>query len=125
METFEFKFDEDEILNRIRDYVKKTYGEHYVGKRNVQTIESIFDSGNGKGFVMGNIQKLSARYGKKGGYNVDDLFKIAHYAILALYVHQMEQSEFSEMDIDIKKMYEDIADPFKEIVVDKNGNYVK
>ena len=34
-----------------------------------------------------NIIKYAQRYGKKGGYNRDDLKKIIHYAIIMLHLH--------------------------------------
>ena len=47
------------------------------------------------GFCLGNVLKYAQRYGKKNGLNKDDLMKIAHYAIMALYVHDLEKDEIS------------------------------
>lgn len=81
------KFNEDIYLKELSSYIYSTYGQHYAEDQDVQSIEMIISSGHGEGFVMGNIQKLSARYGKKDGYNRADLLKILHYGVLALHIH--------------------------------------
>jgi len=43
------------------------------------------------GFCLGNVMKYAQRYGKKGGRNRDDLMKIAHYAIMAMHTHDLEE----------------------------------
>jgi len=45
------------------------------------------DNGHGEGFCIGNIMKYAQRYGKKSGYNRNDLMKIIHYTIMAIYNH--------------------------------------
>ena len=86
-----YKYREDELVRELQKYIDDTYRGHYVGEDNVQSLDVIFSSGNGRGFTVGNVQKYASRYGKKGGYNRDDLVKTAHYALLALYVHDKEQ----------------------------------
>jgi hypothetical protein len=61
-----------------------------------QATEFIIDGGHGEGFCMGNILKYAQRYGKKNGYNRADLMKVLHYALFALYVHDLEVSNKSE-----------------------------
>lgn len=80
------KFNETELLRQVEDYIAGTYGEHY-SQGDIQIFEAIAANGHGEGFACGNIEKLAARYGKKHGYNRDDLLKIAHYAILLLWDH--------------------------------------
>jgi hypothetical protein len=36
--------------------------------------------------------KYAQRYGKKGGKNRKDLLKILHYTIIALFVHDKEET---------------------------------
>ena len=48
----------------------------------------IVDSGHGEGFCIGNIMKYAMRYGKKDGKNPEDLLKIIHYAMIAMYCHE-------------------------------------
>jgi 2',3'-cyclic-nucleotide 2'-phosphodiesterase (5'-nucleotidase family) len=38
---------------------------------------------------MGNIMKYAQRYGKKDGKNRKDLFKVLHYAIMAVHNHDL------------------------------------
>ena len=85
----DYKFDEKEILKEIQKYVDSTYEQHYATGK-IQSTEFILDSGHGLGFAMGNIIKYAQRYGKKSGYNRNDLMKVIHYAIIALSIHERE-----------------------------------
>ena len=40
---------------------------------------------------MGNILKYAQRYGKKEGFNRDDLKKVIHYGIIALAMHDRKK----------------------------------
>lgn len=82
----EYRYSEDRLLTEIRQYIDKTYGEHY-SQNKYQATEFIMDSGHGEGFCIGNILKYAQRYGKKGGRNRKDLLKVVHYAIMALHNH--------------------------------------
>ena len=88
-----WKFNEDNLLDDFREYLLKTYEGHYArdefGREKIQTQELIIQSGHGVGFYVGNIIKYADRYGKKGGYNSDDIMKVLHYALLLLYVHEL------------------------------------
>lgn len=78
-----FKYNEDKILNDVQDYIKSTYGQHYVHK-DIQ-VQDLFQSiGIASDFCRGNAMKYLARYGKKGGKNKKDLFKAIHYIILLI-----------------------------------------
>lgn len=83
-----YKYSEDRIFKEVKEYVDKTYGQHY-SQNKFQSSEFIMDSGHGEGFCIGNIMKYAQRYGKKNGYNRDDLMKVVHYAIMALHNHDM------------------------------------
>ena len=80
------KYNEDKILKDVSEYVAKTYSEHY-SRNKFQATEFIMDNGHGEGFCIGNIMKYAQRYGKKSGYNHNDLMKIIHYTIMAIYNH--------------------------------------
>ena len=77
------RFNEEEVLNWVRNHIIETYCMHY-GKNKIQTTEFVFDAGHGEGFCLGNIIKYAQRYGKKNGKNEEDLLKIIHYAIILL-----------------------------------------
>ena len=93
-EKIEYKYKEDELINQFKDYVDNTYKQHY-SQNKYQATEFIIDGGHGEGFCMGNILKYAQRYGKKNGYNRADLMKVLHYALFALYVHDLEVSNKS------------------------------
>ena len=80
-----YKYLEDEILDKVKDYIDGTYNQHYA-KGKYQATDVIIDTGHGEGFCMGNILKYAMRYGKKNGKNKDDLLKLIHYAIIAISV---------------------------------------
>ena len=84
-----YKFNENEILKEIQKYVDSTYEQHYATGK-IQSTEFIIDISHGLGFTVGNIIKYAQRYGKKDGYNRKDLFKVIHYAIIALSIHKGE-----------------------------------
>ena len=86
------KFRERELLDEFRDYIDATYEGHYSFGREFQALEFVIDSGLGVGFTLGNVMKYAQRYGHKGDVQQHrkDLFKIIHYAFLALYVHDKE-----------------------------------
>ena len=81
-----YVFNEDEYLQEIKNTIDSTYTSHYAQNK-VQSTEFINDAGHGEGFCIGNIIKYAQRYGKKKGYNRDDLTKIIHYAIIMLHLH--------------------------------------
>ena len=84
------KFNEKKLTAELQEYIDSTYTKHYVGEDNIQAFELIVAAGHGMGFAIGDIIKYASRYGKKNGRNRDDLLKILHYTILALYVHDKE-----------------------------------
>ena len=88
----DYKYSEDRILKEMAEYIDKTYNAHYSHNK-FQATEFIMDSGHGEGFCIGNILKYSQRYGKKDGKNRNDLLKVIHYGIIALYINEMENIE--------------------------------
>jgi len=102
-----YKFNESALINELQYYVDATYDEHYA-KNNFQSAEFIMDCGHGMGFFLGNVLKYAQRYGSKDGYNRKDIFKILHYALLALNEHDISHKTtevFSNLDF---PMYSDI-----------------
>jgi hypothetical protein len=88
----DYKYNEPAILKELKEYIDGTYGEHY-SQRKFQTTEFIIDNDDGIGFTRGNIIKYAQRYGKKEGRNRKDLLKVLHYAVIMLYVHDLETKE--------------------------------
>ena len=81
-----YKFQEDKILKEVENYINQTYSQHYANGK-YQATDMIIDSGHGEGFAVGNVMKYAMRFGKKKGKANEDLMKIIHYAIIALYVN--------------------------------------
>jgi len=90
-----YKYNEDNLILEIVNYINKTYQQHYSLNK-FQATEFIIDSGHGEGFCIGNILKYAQRYGKKEGCNRKDLLKVIHYAIMALHVHDLNYGEPNE-----------------------------
>ena len=91
MKQIEYKYNEEVLVNELKQYIDKTYGEHY-SKDKFQATEFIIDGGHGTGFCMGNVMKYAQRYGKKGSKTDarKDLLKVLHYALIQLYVHDQD-----------------------------------
>ena len=101
MKKINYKYDEGLILQEVKKYIDATYDEHY-SQNKYQSTEFIIDSGHGEGFCIGNILKYAQRYGKKNGKNRDDLLKVIHYGIIALYVNDHEVN-LNELNIKMEK----------------------
>lgn len=93
--TIDYCFSEDKLILELKEYIDKTYGQHYA-KSKIQSTEFIMDAGHGEGFCIGNIIKYAQRYGKKAGKNRADLLKVCHYSIMMLHVHDQEMKDKNE-----------------------------
>lgn len=89
MKQIQYKFNEGELVQQLKEYIDATYDGHY-SKNKFQSTEFIIDCGHGEGFALGNVLKYVQRYGKKNGKNRADLLKVLHYAVIALSVHDQE-----------------------------------
>jgi len=91
LSRIDYRFNEHKYIEELQEYIDKTYSQHYSANK-FQSTEVIIDRGHGTGFCMGNVDKYSNRYGKKGERDDHrkDLMKILHYALLQLYVHDNE-----------------------------------
>ena len=84
-EMHNWKYNEDAILNELREYISKTYQQHYsAGDDKIQTLNLIEACGDGEPFCRSNILKYASRYDKKGTAR-RDIMKILHYALLLLH----------------------------------------
>ena len=84
-----WKYNEDQILKDVSEYVTSTYGSHYCGQnqeyKNIQTIDLMAAKDLAQDFCQANILKYGSRYGAKNGRNKRDLMKVIHYAMLLLH----------------------------------------
>ena len=79
------KYNEDALLAELRDYISRTYGQHYsAGNDAIQTLDLIEACGDAEAFCRSNILKYASRYDKKGTAR-RDIIKILHYALLLLH----------------------------------------
>jgi hypothetical protein len=82
MDMVKFKYREGEHLNEVMEYIASTYEGHYVGKGEIQTTDVWETLHIEKEACISNILKYAMRYGKKNGYNKNDLLKIIHYTLM-------------------------------------------
>ena len=79
------KYNEDALLQELRDYITGTYGQHYsAGNDSIQTLDLIEACGDAEAFCRSNILKYASRYDKKGSAR-RDIIKILHYGLLLLH----------------------------------------
>ena len=85
-----FKYNEDKILEEVKDYINGTYRAHYNASNGIQTLDLIESCGDGAAFCRGNILKYASRYNKKGSARMD-IKKIIHYAVLLYHFYGLDQ----------------------------------
>lgn len=102
----DYKYNEDKAIRAIQDYVDSTYGQHYVGDGDVQTVDFWRSLGSLESTSRDTAIKYLARYGKKGGKNRKDLLKSMHYIILMMYALDLEENQQPKKTLDeIKEEY--------------------
>lgn len=80
----QWKYNEEAILNELREYISNTYRQHYsAGDDRIQTLDLIEACGDGEAFCRSNILKYASRYDKKGSARMD-IMKVLHYAVLLM-----------------------------------------
>jgi len=91
-QAIQYKFNEGSLIKEFQAYIDATYNGHYATNK-FQSTEVIIARGHGTGFCMGNVDKYSNRYGKKGSRDDarKDLMKVLHYALIQLYIHDSEK----------------------------------
>ena len=85
MNEAKMKYKEDKIINEIKSYVESTYTQHYsTTDEGFQVQDILRHLDINKDFCQANAIKYLCRYGKKNGYNRNDLLKAVHYIILLM-----------------------------------------
>jgi Protein of unknwon function (DUF3310) len=87
----DYKYNEDKNIDKILQYINSTYGQHYVGNGDIQTVDFWESLGSLETTSRDTAIKYLARYGKKGGKNEKDLLKAMHYIILMMYAADKEK----------------------------------
>ena len=88
------KYNEDKILNEVAKYISSTYDQHYVGTKNIQTIDVWDNLDMAEEMCLGTLLKYAMRFGKKGGKNKKDLLKLIHYAVLTYHFAFREEQAY-------------------------------
>ena len=88
-----YNYNEDVNIQLINVYIDSTYGQHYVGNKEIQTVDFWESLGSLSTTSRDTAIKYLARYGKKSGYNKKDLLKAVHYIILMMYAHDKGEIE--------------------------------
>ena len=55
MKSPNFKYNEDNLLDDSFEYIKSTYGQHYVGNKEIQTIDLRESMGIAEDMCLGTI----------------------------------------------------------------------
>jgi|TARA_B100001059_G_scaffold233051_1_gene272237 hypothetical protein len=88
------KYNEEELLKELKDYISSTYKQHYsAGNDEIQTLDLIESCGDAEAFCRSNILKYASRYDRKGTAR-RDIIKILHYGLLLL--HFSDKSNITE-----------------------------
>ena len=85
-----YKYNEEKILEKIKDYIGRTYSSHYSYNDRVQTLDLIEAVGDASAFCRSNILKYASRYDKKGTTRLD-IEKIIHYAVLLYHFEGLDK----------------------------------
>lgn len=105
-----YKYHEDKSLEMIKNYLDSTYGQHYVGDGDVQTVDFWRSLGSLETTSRDTAIKYLARYGKKNGKNRKDLLKTFHYVILMMYALDLEEEAEEEYE---RGLMREAADSYK------------
>lgn len=89
--SINYKYNEDKAMAALKEYLDGTYGQHYVGDGDVQTVDFWRSLGSLETTARDTAIKYLARYGKKAGKNRKDLLKTLHYVILMMYALDLEE----------------------------------
>ena len=80
------KYNEDESIEALKNYISTTYGGHYTSDTNdVQTLDLIESVGDAESFCRSNAIKYLSRYDKKGQAK-RDILKALHYSLLLYHI---------------------------------------
>ena len=96
------KYNEEEILKEIIEYIESTYNQHYsTDGKGLQAMDIFRNMDTDKDFCQSNAIKYLIRYGKKQGRNEKDLIKAIHYIVLLISSEREKQPIDSTNPINI------------------------
>lgn len=90
--NFGWKYHEDKIVNDLRNYLQKTYGEHYKAQDGqIECFDAWVALGDSGPTFRNTALKYLWRYGKKAGKNQSDLWKAFHYLVMLMFVEHYKK----------------------------------
>lgn len=87
-----YKYNEQLVLSKLKEYIDNTYSEHYVGGSGYQIQDMFKDLEIAEDFSRASAIKYLIRFGKKEGKNPKDLFKALHYTILLFHYSGLDKT---------------------------------
>ena len=82
-----WKYCEDKIVADFRDYLAKTYSEHYKTEdENIECFDAWIALGDSGPTFRNTALKYLWRFGQKDGKNKKDVMKAMHYVLMLMYV---------------------------------------
>lgn len=121
-----YKYNEDSLIQEVREYIDSTYGQHYVADKEVQVVDLWKALGTLETTARDTAVKYLCRYGKKDGKNKKDLLKAIHYIILMM--HAAEDDKDNDIVINLDDLQLDPSmfnDSEFELNIDINDSYDK
>lgn len=98
--SIKYKFNEGVNIKEFSDWIDSTYGKdyHYVGENSIQAFDVWHSRGiDGAEATHANTAiKYLMRYGKKHGYNRNDLLKAMHFILMLLYYNDLRCTDKKE-----------------------------
>lgn len=93
--TIYYKYKEDEIIDDFKQYINKTYNEHYKTEEEVQCFDAWIALGNSLPTFRNTAIKYLWRLGEKGDSEDErkDLMKALHYVLMCLYVNHYKNNK--------------------------------
>lgn len=87
------KYNEKEILEEIHQYIKNTYEGHYSNSQGIQVFDIWESLGSLDTTARDNVIKYVARFGRKEGHNIKDLYKAIHYIIMMIHCYHNQKKD--------------------------------
>lgn len=88
-----YKYHEGEIIQDFKEYIDKTYKEHYNTADETTCFDAWLALGDTTPTFRNTALKYLWRYGKKEGNNKKDLYKALQYILMMLYTDHYKNNK--------------------------------
>lgn len=106
----DFKYHENEHLAKALQHIEKTYNQHYMGEDNIQYMDVVMAQDDALGMLKYTAPKYIMRYGKKKGYNIEDVYKAIHFLVFLLEYTEKRNLNNNETDSANNKHFEELLE---------------